>query len=87
MFENKEIGSLGFCKDCILGKSSMARFETAVHTTKEKLRYIHSDLWGPIQMTSLYGCWYFMTCIYNFSNIVLVYTLESNDEDLERFKR
>ncbi|KAH9666456.1 hypothetical protein KPL70_020645 [Citrus sinensis] len=35
------------------GKSSRLRFETAAHTTKEKLGYIHSDLWGPAQVNSL----------------------------------
>ncbi|KAH9734079.1 hypothetical protein KPL71_017263 [Citrus sinensis] len=30
-----------------------AKFETEAHTTKEKLGYIHFDLWGPAQVTSL----------------------------------
>ncbi|KAH9649066.1 hypothetical protein KPL70_025842 [Citrus sinensis] len=47
------IGALGFCEDCILRKSSKLRFETAAHTTKEKLGYIHSDLWGSAQVNSL----------------------------------
>ncbi|KAH9649068.1 hypothetical protein KPL70_025842 [Citrus sinensis] len=51
--ELTQIGALGFCEDCILRKSSKLRFETAAHTTKEKLGYIHSDLWGSAQVNSL----------------------------------
>ncbi|KAH9679108.1 reverse transcriptase Ty1/copia-type domain-containing protein [Citrus sinensis] len=35
------------------GKASRIKFESAVHTTKEKLGYIHSDLWGPAQVKVL----------------------------------
>ncbi|KAH9697198.1 hypothetical protein KPL71_023512 [Citrus sinensis] len=37
-------------------KASRLKFESAVHSTKEKLAYIHSDLWGPAQVNSLGGC-------------------------------
>ncbi|KAH9706020.1 Integrase catalytic domain-containing protein [Citrus sinensis] len=53
VFGKDQMEALGFCEDCILGKSSRLRFETAAHTTKEKLGYIHSDLWGPAQVNSL----------------------------------
>ncbi|KAH9770104.1 hypothetical protein KPL71_012259 [Citrus sinensis] len=53
VFGNDHIAALGFCEDCILGKSSKLKFETAAHTTKEKLGYIHSDLWGHTQVNSL----------------------------------
>ena len=76
-----------FCEDCILGKSSRLRFETAAHTTKEKLGYIHSDLWGPTQVTSLGGCKYFLIFIDDFSRMVWVFALKSKDEGLEKFKR
>ncbi|KAH9750945.1 Integrase catalytic domain-containing protein [Citrus sinensis] len=53
VFGNDQIGALGFCEDCILGKSSKLRFETATYTTKEKLGYKHFDLWGTEQVNSL----------------------------------
>ncbi|KAH9705871.1 reverse transcriptase Ty1/copia-type domain-containing protein [Citrus sinensis] len=48
-----KISTVGFCEECVLGKSSRTRFKTAVHNTKGTLDYIHSDLWGPAQIESL----------------------------------
>ncbi|KAH9717205.1 hypothetical protein KPL71_021739 [Citrus sinensis] len=56
VFGSDKLNSLGFCEDCILGKASSLKFESAVHSTKKKLAYIHSDLWGPAQVDSLGGC-------------------------------
>ena len=86
VFGDDQIGALGFCEDCILGKSSRLRFETAAHTTKEKLEYIHSDLWGPAQVNSLGRCRYFLTFIDDFSRMVWVFALKSKDEVLGKFK-
>ncbi|KAH9754460.1 hypothetical protein KPL71_015451 [Citrus sinensis] len=87
VFGKDQLNSLGFCEDCILGKASRIKFESAVHTTKEKLGYIHSDLWGPAQVTSLGGCKFFLTFIDDFSRMVWVYALKTKDEVLEKFKR
>ena len=70
MFGKDKIRALGFCEDCILGKSSRLRFETTTHTTKEKLGYIHSDLWGPAQHVSLGGSSYFLSIIDDYSRRV-----------------
>ena len=86
VFGNDQIGALGFYKDCILGKSSNLRFETAAHTTKEKLGYKHFDLWGTEQVNSLGWCRYFLTFIDDFSRMVWVFALKSKDEVIEKFK-
>ncbi|KAH9705459.1 hypothetical protein KPL70_011882 [Citrus sinensis] len=87
VFGKDQLNSLGFFEDCLLGKASRIKFEYAVHTTKEKLGYIHSDLWGPVQVTSLGGCKFFLIFIDDFSRMVWVYALKSKDEVLEKFKR
>ncbi|KAH9767170.1 hypothetical protein KPL71_011175 [Citrus sinensis] len=87
VFGSDKLSSLGFCEDCILGKASRLKFESAVHSTKERLAYIHSDLWGPAQVDSLGGCRYFLSLIDDYSRMVWVYVLKTKDEVLERFKR
>ncbi|KAH9717203.1 hypothetical protein KPL71_021739 [Citrus sinensis] len=87
VFGSDKLNSLGFCEDCILGKASSLKFESAVHSTKKKLAYIHSDLWGPAQVDSLGGCRYFLSFIDDYSRMVWVYVLKTKDEVLERFKR
>ena len=42
----EEVGSLGFCEACTMGKSHRQKFPRAKHTSKGVLAYIHSDLWG-----------------------------------------
>lgn len=44
---DQQFETLDSCEQCILGKSKKASFPTSIHTTKEPLDYIHSDLWGP----------------------------------------
>ncbi|KAH9722768.1 Integrase catalytic domain-containing protein [Citrus sinensis] len=64
-----KISTVGFCEECVLGKSSRTRFKTAVHNTKGTLDYIHSDLWGPAQIESLGGACYFLSMIDDFSRM------------------
>ena len=40
----EKIGNLGFCKDCVFGKSSRASFKRLNQKSKNFLNYIHSDL-------------------------------------------
>ncbi|KAH9752684.1 hypothetical protein KPL71_014795 [Citrus sinensis] len=64
-----KISTVGFCEECVLGKSSRTRFKTAVHNTKGTLDYIHSDMWGPAQIESLGGACYFLSMIDDFSRM------------------
>ncbi|KAH9769407.1 Integrase catalytic domain-containing protein [Citrus sinensis] len=81
-----KISVVGFCEECVLGKSSRTRFKTVVHNTKSTLDYIHSDLWGPSQIKSLGGACYFLSMIDDFSRMVWVYPLRSKDQVVDRFK-
>lgn len=40
----EEVGSLGFCEACTMGKSHRQKFPRVKHTSKGVLEYIHSDL-------------------------------------------
>lgn len=44
--DGKEVHTLDFCEECVLGKSQKQSFQEGKHVTKEPLEYIHSDLWG-----------------------------------------
>lgn len=66
MFRNNKLESLEFCKDCVLWKASELKFKITDHSTKEKLVYIHYNLLGHAQVTSLSGCKYFLSFIDDF---------------------
>lgn len=76
-----DIGSLGFCEACAMGKSHKQKFPKAKHTLKEVLEYIHFDLWGsPSTVSSLSGAHSFLTFTDDFSKKVWIYFLSTKDE-------
>lgn len=71
---------------CVLGKSLRIKFNTIVHKSKGTLEYIHYDLCGPVQTTSLDGGTYLMSFINDFSRMVQVYVLKNKDKAFDKFK-
>jgi hypothetical protein len=80
-------GKLDFCEHCVLGKQKRVAFSTTIHRTKGTLDYIHSDLWGPSQVTSKGGAQYMVTFIDDFSRKVWVYFLKAKNEVFATFKQ
>ena len=54
---------LDFCKYCVYGKQHKVSFKTGSHTSKGILDYIHSDVWGPVSVSSHSGAQYFVNFI------------------------
>ena len=72
---------MSLCKDCVIGKTHKESFGPALHITKEKLDYIHSDLWGsPNVPPSLSRSQYFLTFTHDYSRKVWTYFLRRKDE-------
>ena len=47
---------IDMCEDCILGKQKRVSFQTSGRTPKkEKLKLVHSDIWGPTTVSSIGG--------------------------------
>lgn len=81
-----KIKDLGFCEDCILGKSTKTSFKVLVDTSKSISNYVHSNLWEPSQVTSLGRARYFLTFINDFSRKVWVYLLKKKDHVFKKLK-
>jgi len=85
-FGNDKISEIKFCEDCVIGKTHKVSFGTAQHTTKEKLDYVHSDLWGsPNVPYSLGRCQYFISFTDDWSRKVWIYFLKTKDEAFQSF--
>ncbi|KAE8708956.1 hypothetical protein F3Y22_tig00110332pilonHSYRG00622 [Hibiscus syriacus] len=76
---------LNFCEHCVLGKQKRVKFGTTIHNTKCIVDYIHSDVWGHSNTSSLGGNHYFVTFVDDFSRRVWVYSMKSKDEVLRIF--
>ena len=87
LFGSDKITGLDLCEDCVKGKATRVKFSKGVHVTKEKLDYVHSDLWGPSRTSSHGGSRFFMSVIDDYSRRVWVYILKYKSEALDRFKQ
>ena len=86
MFGNDRISEIKFCEDCVVGKTHRTSFGTAQHVTREKLDYVHSDLWGsPNVPYSLSKCQYFISFTDDWSRKVWIYFLKTKDEAFTSF--
>lgn len=84
--DRKKISALEMCEDCVYGKARRVSFVLATHGTKDKLDYVHSDLWGaPSVPLSLGKCQYFITFIDDYSRKTWVYFLKHKDEAFGAF--
>lgn len=86
LLDRKKVSTLEACEDCIYGRARRVGFNLAQHGTKEKLEYVHSDLWGaPSVPLSLGKCQYFISFIDDYTRKVWVYFLKTKDEAFEKF--
>lgn len=86
LLDKKKVSVLDSCEDYIYGRAKHVGFTLAQHDTKEKLEYVHSDLWGAQSVPmSLSRCQYFISFIDGYTHKVWVYFLKTKDEVFEKF--
>lgn len=78
---------LGFCEYCVYGKQRRVSFKVASHTSKGVLDYVHSDVWGPVAVSSNGGAYYFVSFIDDFSRKVWVSFMKHKSEVFTIFKQ
>ena len=65
----------------------MSFLKTSRTTKAEKLKLVHTDLWGPSPVASLGGSRYYITFIDDSSRKVWVYFLKNKSNVFETFKK
>lgn len=53
--EGVKLDDLEPCEECILGNSKKQPYPTGKHTSTARLDYVHSDLWGTAQTSTMGG--------------------------------
>jgi hypothetical protein len=74
------------CAACELGKQTRLSFPRSSKHAARRLEIIHSDLAGPMQVTSIQGVLYIATFIDDYSRHGVVYFLKSKDQCAAAFK-
>ena len=86
VLEKDKIEELNFCEDCVYGKSTRNSFKHSTTKSIGILDYIHFDLWGPVQTSSLGGNSYFLSVIDDYLKRFWVYVLKHKDKVFSKFK-
>ena len=73
-------------KECAQGNNAKNPFPKSDSKEKGILAIIHSDIYGPIQTTSLSGYNYSASFIDDYSQKTWIYFLKKKDEVFERLK-
>lgn len=76
---------LEFYKFSVLGKQQRVHFQTASHESRVILDYIHTDLWGPVDVKSKSGDVYYISFTYDYSREVWIYFLVHKNEAFDKF--
>ena len=74
------------CEACILGKQHRLPFNSRnSRRARYPLKLVHTNLVGPMQVTSIGGSTYFMTFIDDFNRRTWVYFLKNNSKAFDKF--
>lgn len=68
------------------GKSHRLRFSTSKHKSRGILDYVHTDVWGPVPVTSKGGSRYFVTYVDDHSRYAWIYFLKHKNEVFDIYK-
>ncbi|CAJ2653926.1 unnamed protein product [Trifolium pratense] len=75
------------CEGCFVSKQPRNSFKSSVYSrSKQPLDVVHSDVCGPIEVPTLGGSRYFMTCVDEFTRKVWIYLLKEKSEVFSMFK-
>lgn len=77
---------LSFCESCQHGKQIMDPFSKEGRRAMEPLELVHSDVCGPMNVTSLAGNKYFLTFVDDFSRHTTVFFMKNKSEVFKHFK-
>eukprot|EP00253_Pinus_taeda_P002476 PITA_02476 len=79
---------LDFCKNCIYGKQKRVKFLRVGKEKKtEKLELVHTNVWGPTQVSSLGGFHYYVTFIDDATRKTWIYCIKNKSDVFDTFKK
>ena len=76
------------CESCIFEKHHRDKFQVGKSWRASKpLMLVHVDICGPMQISSLNGCKYFLIFVYDYSRMTWVHYLKEKFEAFSCFKQ
>jgi hypothetical protein len=78
---------LDFCEHFVYGKQKRVRFSSRRKKKNERLELLHTDVWGPTQVSSLGGSHYYVTFIDDATRKTCVYCIRQKSDVFDTFKK
>jgi hypothetical protein len=79
---------LDFCEHCVYGKHKRVRFPGVRKEKKsERLELVHTNVWGPSQVSSLGGSRYYVTFIDYATRKTWVYCIQQKYDVFDTFEK
>src|SRR5271154_4992655 len=80
--------NMDFYESCVYGKQKRVSFmKTRKENKSEKLELVHTDVWGPAQVSSLGGSHYYVTFIFDATRKTWVYCIKRKSDVFDTFKK
>jgi len=76
----KTAGASGICEACELGKAHRLPFKASTSKTTRPLELLHTDLCGPMPISSIGGNDYFVTLLDDYSGLAIVMPLAAKSQ-------
>ena len=77
-----------FCENCIYGKKKRVRFlRVGKEKKSEKLELVHTDVWGPSQVSSLGSSHYYVTFIDDATRKTWIYCIPIKFDVFDTFNK
>ncbi|GAB4815364.1 hypothetical protein N2152v2_002410 [Parachlorella kessleri] len=86
--EFREAGEAeSFCEPCATGKQHRQPFQASQHAAMQPLELVHTDVCGPLPVTSLGGSSYFVTLLDDYSKLSAVLPLARKSDTAAAVQR
>jgi len=87
-FPSLKHADLNFCENCVYRKQKRIRFIRVGNENKRKqLDLVHTDVWGPSQVSSLGGSLYYVTFIYDVTRKTWIYCIQNKSDVFDTYKK
>jgi len=86
LLESLEFDSLDTCEPCLMGKMTRTPFSGVMERASDLLGIIHTDVCGPMSISTRNGYRYFVTFTDDLSRYGYIYLMKHKSETFEKFK-
>src|SRR3954466_14098380 len=86
LLESLDFGSLDTCEPCLMGKMTRTPFNGIMERADELLGIIHTDVCGPMNVSTRNGLRYFVTFTDDLSRYGYICLMKHKCETFEKFK-